>query len=310
MFFLNMKVIVTIPAHNEQNTIGPVIKQIHLIMKKHDYSYEILVVDDGSRDNTASLAKSMGATVISHPRKYGLAETFNTEMDYCVKEKADIIVHIDADGQYKPEEIPRLIEALKEGNDLVLGSRFKGKIESMSLLKKFGNKAFSRVVSNITKLKITDAQTGFRAFTKEVAKLPITSLHTYTQEQIIRAVKHKFRVKEVPVFFAKRTKGKSRLLKNPFEYATKAWITIFRLYRDYEPLRFFGLAGSFFIFFGLVIGLFIVYHIITTGNAGGVPRVILSALLILTGAQIVFFGFLADMQRTHPTLPFNRKGGH
>jgi len=234
-----MKIVVTIPAYNERRTIGPLISGIRKVMIENKYDYEILVLDDGSKDNTVQIAKKKKAIVFSHPKNYGLAETFKTEIEKALELKADIIVHIDADHQYLPKEIPKLIDGIKKGYDLVLGSRFKGKIEHMPLIKRFGNKAFSRVISNISGLKISDAQTGFRAFTKEVArKINITSNHTYTQEQIIRAVKQKFRIKEVPVYFAKR-KGKSRLMSNPFSYAIRAWINIIRTYRDYEPLKFF-----------------------------------------------------------------------
>ena len=224
-----MRIIVTIPAYNEEKTIAAVIKRIHEVMKSNRYNYNILVVDDGSNDDTAKVAKKSNAIVYSHPKNYGLAETFKTEIKKALELKADVIVHIDADKQYQPEEIPKLIKEIKNGYDLVLGSRFDGKIENMSLLKRLGNRVFSRVISNITKTKISDAQTGFRAFTREVAeKIGIISYHTYTQEQIIKAIKQKFRVGEVPIYFAKRIGSKSRLISNPFEYALKAWINIIR----------------------------------------------------------------------------------
>src|SRR3989338_2039261 len=190
-----MKVVITIPAYNEERTIGKVISNIKEVMKKTKYSYRILVVDDGSKDKTAEISKKSGAVVYKHPKNYGLAETFKTEMQKCLELNADVIVHIDADGQYLAREIPLLIKEIEKGNELVLGSRFKGKIESMPLIKRLGNKAFSRVISQITKTKITDAQTGFRAFTKEVAKkIKIISNYTYTQEQLIRAVREKFKI--------------------------------------------------------------------------------------------------------------------
>ena len=293
-----MRIIITIPAYNEEKTLGQVLKDIKKHVSKKDYDYSILVVNDGSTDRTAQIARNEKVTVISHPRNFGLAETFKTEMKKCLEMGADIIVHTDADGQYRAEEIPNLIEEVKKGSDLVLGSRFKGHIESMPIIKRIGNKAFSRVISEITKQKITDGQTGFRAFTKEIAKLPITSNHTYTQEQIIRASKEKFKIKEIPAYFAKRGgKTKSRLMKSPFEYATRAWINLFRIYRDYEPLRFFGYIGGLFILVGVFLGIWITYNIILTGSAGGIPRVILSTLALTTGLQILLFGFLADMYR-------------
>ncbi|MBW2981155.1 glycosyltransferase family 2 protein [Candidatus Woesearchaeota archaeon] len=293
-----MKIITAIPAYNEEKTIGNVIKGVKSVMDEAKYDYQIVVVDDGSKDSTAEIAKKAGAVVHAHPKNYGLAETFKTEMQKCLEIGADIIVHTDADGQYLAKEIPLLIKEVEKGSDLVLGSRFKGKIESMPLIKRLGNKAFSAVVSQVTRSKITDAQTGFRAFTKEVArKIPIISTHTYTQEQVIRAVKQKFKIVEVPVYFAKRKEGKSRLMKNPFEYAFKAWTSILRIYRDYEPLKFFGIIGGLFFGIGCLIGLWFVYLHFTTGITGHLGLIFLMLLLVMVGIQISLFGFLADMMK-------------
>jgi len=292
-----MNVVITIPAYNEQKTIGSVISGIKQVMDQHRYNYQVLVVDDGSRDATVKVARDAGAIVVSHPINYGLAETFRTEIKNCLKMDADVIVHIDADGQYLASDIPKLLKPISLGYDLVLGSRFKGKIESMPLLKRLGNIAFSKTISGITHLNVSDCQTGFRAFTRKVAEsISLTSNHTYTQEQVIRAVRQKFRIAEVPVYFAKRP-GKSKLIKNPFEYAFRAWINIMRIYRDYEPLKFFGLIGGLFILVGFLLGLWLVFLFLTTGVVGHMPSTILTMLLIVTGVQIVVFGFLADMNK-------------
>ncbi len=290
-------IVISIPSYNEEKSIGLVINAIKQVMSKSKYKYKILVVDDGSRDKTAGVAKKYGAVVYSHPYNYGLAEAFRTEMKKALELKADVIVHTDADGQYLAQEIPILIKEMENGYDLVLGSRFRGRIEYMPLIKRIGNKAFSRVISKITRLKITDAQTGFRAFTKEVAKLNIISNHTYTQEQIIKAVHNKFKIKEIPVTFIKRKTGQSRLLRNPFEYAIKAWINLFRIYRDYRPLMFFGSFGLFFLSIGFLIGLYLLILFILTERVGHLPLTMASVLLILLGVQIIFFGFLADMRK-------------
>jgi len=292
-----MKIIVTIPAYNEEKTIGALIQSIHEVMQATKYEYIVLVVNDGGKDNTVEIAKKEKAIVYSHPKNYGLAETFKTEVKKALELKADIILHIDADGQYLPKEIPILIKEIEKGYDLVLGSRFKGKIESMSFLKRFGNKAFSKVISNITRTKISDAQTGFRAFTRKVAEsVEIISTHTYTQEQIIKAVRGKFRIKEVPVYFAKR-KDKSRLIGNPLGYATRAWINLIRIYRDYEPLKFFGITGSIIFSLGFLIGLYLVYLHFTSGIVGHLGLMMFDILILSIGLQIIIFGFLADMNR-------------
>src|SRR3989338_2229101 len=288
-------IIITIPAFNEEKTLGQVLDDINKVMKDLSYDHKILVVDDGSTDNTSLVAKNHGAAVFAHPKNYGLAETFKTEIEQCLKIGAEIIVHIDADGQYHARDITRLIEEVKKGNDLVLGSRFKGNIEYMPFINKIGNRAFSAVISGITKTKITDAQTGLRAFSQEVAKkVGITSNFTYTQEQIIRAIKLKFKVKEIPVDFARR-KDKSRLFGHPFSYAIKAGLTILRIYRDYEPLKFFTFIGGSLFGTGFLIGIWLLYLFLSSGAIRHIPSAILSMLFIVIGIQILIFGFLADM---------------
>jgi len=290
------KIVVTMPAYKEEQTIGYVIRDIKEVLRGKKYNYTILVVDDGSKDKTKEIAEKNGAIVVSHNRNLGLAQAFRTEMKECLKLNADIIVHTDADGQYLAEDIPRLIEQVKGGYDLVLGNRFIGGIESMPVLKQLGNLAFSNTISKIVRYRVGDCQTGFRAFTSEVAKIEIGSDHTYTQEQIIRAVNLGFKIKEIPTYFRKRN-GESRLMKNPFEYAFKAWINILRIYRDYRPLKFFGSIGLFFFLLGVFIGIILVLNFIFTGRVGHLPLTILSIMLVIIGVQIGLFGFLADMKK-------------
>jgi glycosyltransferase involved in cell wall biosynthesis len=291
-----MHVLISIPAYNEENTIGNVLQEIHAVMKKEKDSYSLVVVDDGSTDKTTIISQRHNAYVIHHPRNYGLAETFRTEIKHFLSSNADIFVHIDADGQYLPKDIPRLIREVKNGYDLVLGDRFSGGIEEMPLLKKLGNRAFSRVISRIIKYPIHDCQTGFRAFNRKTAALPIQSTHTYTQEQIIKSVKEKLRIKEIPTHFRKRD-GESRLMKKPVEYELKAWINILRIYRDYDPLKFFGKIGGALLLAGFLIGGWLVYIYLTTGRVGHLPLTIFTVMLIVMGIQFIVFEFMADMKR-------------
>ena len=156
--------------------------------------------------------------------------------------------------------------------------------------------AFAQVFTRLCQTPINDSTTGFRAFTREVAEaIEYTSDFTYTQEQLLKAVRNKFTIKEIPIY-ARKTRD-SRLMKGPFDYAIKAWKNLLRIQRDYNPLAFFGKIGLIFITLGALVGLYIVYNILVAGYSGGIPRVILSALLIMSGIQIVVFGFLADMQK-------------
>jgi len=287
-------IIISIPAYNEERDIGKTILEIKEALKETSYHYKILVLNDGSRDNTAKIAEERGAMVVSHRRNKGLAETFRSEMKECLDRKADIIVHTDADGQYDPRHIPQLIEKAQQGYDLVLGSRFRGKIQHMPLTKRIGNIMFSKVLSSLTKVRITDSTTGFRAFTAELAReIDFINTFTYTQEQIIKAAKQGFKIAEIPID-SRRTR-KSRLFKSPLQYAVKAWINIFRIYRNYEPLQFFGKIGLTFFSIGVILGIWLVYRFMVLGIVGKLPTTVLSALFMLVGIQIVLFGFLADM---------------
>ena len=288
----------TIPAYNEEISIGKVIADIKKVLDALSVSYGIVVVDDGSIDQTAKAAAEAGARVHSHPKNYGLAETFRTEMDICISLKPKVIVHTDADGQYSADEIPKLIEPVLSGKaDLVLGSRFRGKIDSMPLIKWIGNKAFTAIVSHIVRLPISDGQTGFRAFTPEIAKMDIKSNFTYTQEQIIHTAKAKKRIVEVPIHFLKREEGKSKLMKHPLHFAMRAGINLLRIYRDYEPLKFFGIIGCGIFSLGMLLALWFVWLHFTTGIDGHLGLLIAMLLLVLTGIQVITFAFLADMKR-------------
>jgi len=290
-----MNVVITLPAYNEEKDIGNVLKEIKQVMNSTDYKYKLLVVDDGSKDDTAKIAKENGAIVVSNPRNLGLAETFKREMEECIKLKADIVVHTDADGQYPAHYIIELIKKIEQGYDLVLGARFGNGNYQGSLMKKIGNIAFARVFSGLLRTKLTDTTTGFRAFTREVVKLPLINTFTYTQEQLIRAGKAKMKVAEIPI--STRKTRESRLFKNSFDYAIKAWINLFRIYRDFEPLKFFGVFGSIFILMGILCSMFLAYTFIATGRVGHIPLTIVTALLYIVGVQIILFGFLADMKK-------------
>lgn len=295
MMQTKMKVIITLPAYNEEKTLPSVLNEIKEVMNNTNYNYHILVLNDGSQDKTAEAAKKQGAIVINKKHR-GLAETFKSEMEECIKLKADVIVHTDADGQYHSKHIPELIEKVEEGYDLVLGSRFKGGIRKMPLIKKLGNIAFAQVLSSLIKVRISDSTTGFRAFTREIAEnIHYINSFTYTQEQIIKAAKQGFKITEIPII-ARKTRA-SRLFHSPFQYAVKAWINILRIYRDYEPLYFFGRIGLFILSLGMAIGLYFVYLHLTVGIKGHLGLLFLMLILLVFGLQTIVFGFLADMMR-------------
>ena len=290
-----MRVIITIPAYNEEKTLPGVLEDIKRVMKKTSYQWSVQVVDDGSSDKTAEKAKEQDVVVYKNSRNIGLAETFKKEIQYCLAKGADVIVHTDADGQYDPEGIPALIKKIEEGYDLVLGSRFMQGNYKGSVLKNFGNRLFSLTLSQLMKAKVTDTTTGFRAFTKEVAsEINFINTFTYTQEQIIKAAKMRFKIGEVSIK-TKETR-ESRLFRNPAEYAFKAWVNILRILRDFNPLKFFGSIGIAMIILGVLVGsgLIIAFLQGVTDIDSHIPTLLLAMLLFTTGLQILLFGFLAD----------------
>ncbi|MDD5616296.1 MAG: glycosyltransferase family 2 protein [Candidatus Methanoperedens sp.] len=288
-----MKTIAIIPAYNEESTIGDVIKGTSQFVD------EILLIDDGSTDQTIDVAMNAGAIVIDNIVNRGLGKTIKRGYNEAIKHGADIVVQIDADGQYDPKEIPKLIQPILENKaDLVLGSRLENLKYEMPWFKKQGNKAFTWLLRRLTGADIKDGQTGFRATRKEVFEtIEIQGDFTYTQEMIIRASKEGWRIANVPINFYQRSSGESRLMSGPLSYAWRAWIIIIRTIRDYDPLKFFGLPGIVLTVFGLLLGAAILYKFAIVGLIGHTPAVILTALLIMSGIQLLFLALMADMQK-------------
>lgn len=298
-----MKLVVTIPALNEENTIGQVIDEIPRRMKGIK-KIHILVIDDGSTDRTANIAREKGATVIHNKKNLGLAFTFKKGLEKALELKADIIVNTDADMQYNQQQIPDLIRPILEGKaDVVLGSRFKGTIEHMSRKKKLGNRLSSWAVRRVSGLPISDAQTGFRAFSREAAlRMNIQSDYTYTQETILQIAAHKLVIKEIPIMFRKRD-GTSRLISSMLGYAKRVGATLVIGYLNYKPLKVFLTIGLLFFLFGFALGLRILIHFLNTGLVSPfIPTAILTAILLLFGFQIIMIGLLAEMVKNKRLL--------
>jgi len=297
-----MKLIVTIPAYNEEKTIGKVIDEIPKRIKGIK-SIEILVVNDGSTDNTETVARNHGASVLKLKHN-GLAYAFKSGMGEAIKRGADIIVNTDADFQYNQKQIPDLIKPVLSGHaDIVLGSRFRGHIEYMPLSKRLGNRLASWAVRRVSGLSVSDAQTGFRAFSREAAlRMNIQTTYTYTQETILQAAANKLEVREIPVDFRKR-EGESRLISSLFSYARNASYTLIMGYLNYKPLRIFLSIGLLFFLIGFILGLRVLLHFISTGLVSPfIPTAILTSILLIFGFQIIVIGLLAEMIKQNRRL--------
>lgn len=288
-----MKLIAIIPAYNEESTISDVIKSTSCFVD------EVLVINDGSMDKTSEVARNAGATIVDNIVNRGLGKTIKRGYEEAIKRGADIVVQIDSDGQYDPEEIPKLIKPILDNKaDLVLGSRLENLKYDMPWLKRRGNKAFTWLLRRLTGADIWDGQTGFRAARKEVFEtIELNGDFTYTQEMIVKTAKEGWRIANVPVNFYQRRSGESRLMSGPLSYAWRAGIIIFRTMRDYDPLKFFGLPGIILTVAGIFLGSAIVYKFTLVGFIGHTPAVILTALLIMSGIQLSFLALMADMRK-------------
>lgn len=221
------KCLAIIPAFNEEKSIADIVQET-----KH-YVDQVVVVNDHSTDNTEKIARLHGAKVLCHSRNKGVGAAMKTGIAYAKKLKPDVVVTIDADEQHSPHDIPRLTQPIFSGEaDLVLGSRFLcGQPLNMPRLKILGNKLFTFITSFLAGVKLTDTQTGFRAFNRRVLlSLDLISDFTYTQEMILVVCNRGFRCAEVRVQSQPRKHGKPKVGSKPSEYALKALRIIFCTY--------------------------------------------------------------------------------
>jgi len=291
-----LKLTILIPAYNEENTIGRVIDEIPKKINRIN-EIEILVINDGSSDKTEEVSKKKGAIVYSFTKNMGLARAISKGFSKAVEQNADILVILDADNQYDSKEIPLLLEPILQGMaDIVLGDRQVKKLDHMSIQKKIGNQMVSKVLSAIIRKKISDGQTGFRAFNSEaLKKLHIFSNYTYTQETIIQSTFKGLTIVEVPVTFRKRD-GKSRLISNIFTYAGRTISLVASSIVFYKSFKFFGILSV--ILFGVGIGLsaFILNHFYTTGSVSPYyPTTMLAILFLIIGSISTLMAIISSI---------------
>jgi len=288
-------VVIMIPAHNEEASIANVIKKIqeNYIAQNKNYWVEIIVVDDGSSDNTAKVAKEAGVNkIISHIKNRGLGAATRIGLQRAYEMGADVAVKIDADLQHDPDDIDKLIQPILEDKaDCVFGSRFSGGLKyTMPFYRTMGNRFFSYLVSKLTGLKITDAQTGLMAFSKRYLKdFEMISDYNETQQLIMDASSKHMRIIETPVVFYKRETGKSFI---SWRYPIKVVPTIIRFFFYANPLKVFLPLGIFLIAAGVALGI----KIMLAGEGFFGDATI--SILVIGGIQIILFGMLADMVGT------------
>lgn len=300
-----MKLFVTIPAYNEEENIAEVIREIPRSIEGIS-EVKVLVLNDGSTDQTIQKAKEAGADyVISHKKNKGLAKTFQDAISSALERGADIVVNTDGDNHYNQSRIPELVfPILNNKADIVIGDREIKKLEHMPAANKYLNIFGSYCVSRLLGLKKTlDVSTGFRAYTREAAmRISILSKHTYTHETLIQALDHNLIIESVPIKARKVTR-KSRLISSIPKHLTRSLIVIFRVFTVYKPLRVLSTLGIVIALPGvlLVVRFLYFYFSIVDGGKGHIQSLVIAAILILLGFQMFILGLIAS------AIGWNRK---
>jgi len=290
------RLIIQIPCLNEAETLPSTLADLPTRIDGIDV-IETLVIDDGSRDRTAEVARAHGVThVVRFRRQKGLAAAFMAGIDASLKHGADFIVNTDADNQYAGRDIARLIEPLLAGRaDIVIGDRNIRDLAHMSWHKKLLQRLGSWAVRQVSNTTVPDTTSGFRAYTREAAlRMTVVSEFSYTLESIIQAGKKRMAIAHVEIATNPRTRP-SRLFHSIFDYIKQSTATIVRIYAMYEPLKVFTYIGGTLFLVGFLISLRFVYDYLTTGGFGHIQSLIFSAVLMIVGFQVALIGLLADV---------------
>jgi glycosyltransferase involved in cell wall biosynthesis len=301
-----MKLIIQIPCFNEETTLPGTWNELPRSIPGID-EIEVLVIDDGSDDRTVAIARELGVQHILELKQHaGLARGFQAGLDEALHLGADIIVNTDADNQYRGEDIPRLIQPILAGRvDMVVGDRGVAHVKHFSPLKRWLQQIGSGVVQMAAGIRIPDATSGFRAYSREAAlRLNVLSDFSYTLETLIQAGMFKIPIEFVPITTNPQTR-KSRLVKSIPNYLLHSGSTIIRAYTMYRPLRAFVSIGLVFLALGMLLSLRFLYFLAIGLAAGGpvghVQSLILAAILMIVGVQVCLIGLAADL------IGFNRR---
>ncbi len=279
-------IIVGMPAYNEERYIGSV------VLRARRFAREVVVVDDGSSDRTAQVARLAGATVVQHKQNRGYGATVQTVLAEAKKRNPDVLVLLDADGQHNPEEIPALVNALAAGADVVIGSR-KIRSEDIPAYRRFGQKVISYFTRVLSRSTLSDTESGFRAFSRRAVNVlePKEQGMAISAETISEATAKGLKIAEVPIS-AIYTKDGSTL--NPIRHGVGVLNRVLAMISERRPLLFFGTAGAIFIILGIVAGV-IVLKALFTINELAVGTALVSMLLITVGTLCIFAGVILNV---------------
>lgn len=286
------------PALNEGQTIHEVLKSVPKSLDAVSL-IELLVINDGSSDNTASEATRAGATVISHNYNKGVGSAFQTAVNYALEVNADVLVSIDADGQFDVHQIPEMITPILNNEaDFSIGNRFSnGRPDRMPKVKFWGNNRISNIVSFVSRTKIKDASCGFRAYSKDcLLNMNLDGSFTYTHETILDLANKGYRVTQIPVkveYFDGRV---SRVASNITKYAFKTSSIIFKSLKDYKPFQFFMTIAVVILFIAIIFSGFVLIHWIQNGSITPYKSIgIIGLALVGMSLLLAVYALMADM---------------
>ncbi len=298
-----MKLAVLIPAFNEEDSLASVIRSIPQAISGIN-SIDVVVIDDGSTDGTAEIARQAGAHVVRHALNQGVGSAFQSGLRKALELGVDVTVNIDADGQFSPLDIPKLIQPiLRDEADFVAADRFTTedgqvrKPENMPGIKYWGNKRVSRLISLIAKENFADVSCGFRAYSRTaLLQLNLIGQFTYTQESFLDLATKGMRITSIPVDVKYFPGRKSRVAGNLLQYGWRISGAIFRTFRDHQPIRFFGLLGAVFFVIGLLLDAFVMWHFYSVGSFTPYKSIALGGIYLNSlGIIIWIVGLMADM---------------
>lgn len=300
-----MKCIIQIPCYNEADTLAETVAELPRSIPGIDV-LEIMVIDDGSSDDTVAVAQALGIHhIVRHRHNRGLARAFQTGLDACLSLGADIIVNTDADNQYPGRYIPDLVAPiLAYEADIVISDRQVAQIAHFSPLKRVLQKLGSWTVRTVSNTDVPDAASGFRAYSQEAAlRLTILTRFSYTLETIIQAGKQGLAISSIPIE-VNETERPSRLQKNMWHFIKAQGGTIMRLYAFYEPLRTFTYIAMPFLLAGLLTWLRFFYFVLMGDSGTGryIQSITIGTGLLLVGVITLLFGIQADIASKHRQL--------
>ncbi len=296
--------LVTLPALNEEQTVGQVIRGVPRTIPGIR-TIEVLVVDDGSEDRTAAEAELAGARVIRHAAIRGVGGAFHSALNYGLEHGADLIVSLDADGQFNPADIPALIAPVVSGEaEFTTASRFKDPslTPEMSWSRLWGNRMMSRIISSLTRQRFYDVSCGMRCYGRRAAlQLYLLARFTYTQEVFLNLAFREVRIIEVPIRVrGVREFGQSRVAGNLVRYGLRTATIIIRSYRDYWPLQFFGVIALGLLAAAFGFGGFFLLHYLRSGQFR--PQTwagVVAGACVGLAALTIHIGLIGDMLNRH-----------